>query len=123
MDKYSVTCEPGDIERHRPLATVAYLPFLCFVTLALAPHSKFARYHANQGLILLLAEFLSASILICVELAFLFFHPYGAPIAVIMWLLYLLILTGYITIGLQYGFRGVCEPLPFIGRMKLITWD
>jgi len=123
MDKYSVTCEPGDIERHRPIATLAYLPFLCFVTFALGRRSKFALYHANQGLVLLIVAGVLGALMTYLELEVLVFHPHGAPIAVILWLGFLSILASYIGIGLQYAFRGVCEPLPLIGKWRLIPWD
>ncbi len=40
----------ADIEQHKAAAVLAYILFL--IPLIVAPHSKFARYHANQGLLL-----------------------------------------------------------------------
>jgi uncharacterized membrane protein len=48
--------EPGDIERGRVLASVAYLPGLCFLGLLGAPDNAFVGFHARQGFLLLLVE-------------------------------------------------------------------
>ena len=41
--------EDPDIQKHKGVAILAYIFFL--IPLVLAPHSKFARFHANQGLL------------------------------------------------------------------------
>ncbi|EKD47008.1 MAG: hypothetical protein ACD_66C00259G0004, partial [uncultured bacterium] len=41
-----------DIEDNKVLAALSYIFILCFVPLLLARDSKFAQYHAKQGLVL-----------------------------------------------------------------------
>ena len=41
--------EDPDIQKHKGVAILAYIFFL--IPLVLAPHSKYARFHANQGLL------------------------------------------------------------------------
>ncbi|MGN6369597.1 MAG: hypothetical protein ACTHN5_15165 [Phycisphaerae bacterium] len=41
--------EDPDIQKHKGVAILAYIFFV--IPLVLAPHSKFARFHANQGLL------------------------------------------------------------------------
>src|SRR3954470_1008619 len=47
--------DTSDIEQNKVYAILAYLGPLFLVPLLAAPNSKFARYHANQGLVLFLA--------------------------------------------------------------------
>ena len=42
--------EDPDVQRHKGIAILGYFFFV--IPLVLAPHSKFARFHANQGLLL-----------------------------------------------------------------------
>ena len=50
--------DKNDIEQNRVMAILAYLGILVIIPIAAAKNSKFATYHANQGLILLIAEFI-----------------------------------------------------------------
>ncbi len=51
---------PEDVERGRLLATVAYLPGLCFLGLLGAPENAFIGFHARQGFLLFVLEALLA---------------------------------------------------------------
>ena len=44
--------DPQDIQNNKVMALLAYLWILFLVPLLAAPNSRFARYHANQGLVL-----------------------------------------------------------------------
>lgn len=44
--------DPQDIQDNKVMALLAYLGFLFLIPLLAAPNSRFARYHANQGLVL-----------------------------------------------------------------------
>ena len=45
----------ADIEQNKVMGILAYLSILVLVPILAAPNSKFARFHANQGLVLLIA--------------------------------------------------------------------
>jgi uncharacterized membrane protein len=47
---------PEEIASGRLLASVAYLPGLCFVGLVGAPDNRYVGFHARQGFLLLLVE-------------------------------------------------------------------
>ncbi len=47
-----------DIEANKTFAAMSYLWILCLVPLLLRRSSKFAQFHAKQGLVLFLAELL-----------------------------------------------------------------
>ena len=101
-----------DIDRNRAFAIIAYLWILFIVGLIAAPNSKFAKYHANQGLVLFLAELVFGAS--CLVLAFI-------PI-----LGHLTIVAGWIA-GIVFAVMGIinaaggqCKPLPLIGHFEII---
>lgn len=48
--------DAADIENNKVMAALSYFSVLVFIPIFAAPKSKFARFHANQGLVLLIAE-------------------------------------------------------------------
>lgn len=104
--------EAEDIEKNRAFAIISYLWILFVVGLIAAPNSKFAKYHANQGLVLFLAELVFG--VACIVLAFI-------PI-----LGHLTILAGWVAgivfaiLGIINAAGGQCKPLPLIGHFDLI---
>ena len=54
-DDYTGNFDTNDIEQNKVLAAIGYIPVLFLVPLLAAPHSPYAKFHANQGLILTLA--------------------------------------------------------------------
>lgn len=55
--------EASDIEANKVMGILAYLSWLVIVPLLAAKNSKFARFHANQGLVLAIAEIIAVVIL------------------------------------------------------------
>ena len=100
--------DPTDIEKNRGMAILAYIIF--FIPLLAAKESKFAMYHANQGLIL----FLAAVII----------NVVGSIIPFIGWMIViplgnLAVLIGAI-LGIIKAAGGKVEPLPLIGKYNLL---
>jgi uncharacterized membrane protein len=100
--------EPKDIADNKAMAVLAYILF--FVPLLAAKQSKFAMYHANQGLTLFLA-------LVAVNIV-------SSIIPIIGWLIIgplanlgLFILA---IVGILNAVGGRCKPLPLIGGFRLI---
>jgi uncharacterized membrane protein len=102
------TFDPGDIEKNKTMAGLAYIIF--FLPLVACPDSKFGKYHANQGLLLLILGFAGSIIL--------------SMIPIIGWLLlpifslFILILA---IMGLVNGLGGKVKELPLIGKYKLLN--
>ena len=46
----------SDVESNKVFAILAYIGILVLVPIFAAPNSKFAKFHANQGLVLFIAE-------------------------------------------------------------------
>ena len=108
----STGSDAEDIEKNRAFAIIAYLWILFVVALIAAPNLKFAKFHANQGLVLFLAELIFGAS--CLVLAFI-------PI-----LGHLTILAGWVAgivfaiLGIVNAAGGQCKPLPLIGHFQII---
>ena len=99
--------DEADIQKNKTMAGLAYILF--FLPLVSCPDSKFGRFHANQGLLLLILGFAGGIIL--------------SIIPIIGWILsplfYILILILGI-LGLINGFGGKAKALPVIGKFRLL---
>lgn len=100
--------EQEDAEKNKVMGILAYIIF--FIPLLAAKESKFAMYHANQGLVL----FLSA---IAVNIA-------GSIIPIIGWFIILplgnLAVLVLAVIGIINSAKGEMKPLPLIGGISII---
>ena len=51
--------DPADFEKNKIFAILAYLGILVLIPILAAKDSPFAKYHANQGLVLLIGSFVA----------------------------------------------------------------
>jgi uncharacterized membrane protein len=115
--------DKNDIEQNRVMAILAYLGILVIIPIAAAKNSKFATYHANQGLILLIAE-LILSAAASVSSAFFGLLNIGFFIAlyhITVWPLSLLLLA-LVILGIYNAASGKARELPVIGRFRLLKY-
>lgn len=103
--------EALDIEHNKVYAILAYLSILFVVPLLVAPHSKFARYHANQGLILFIMTVL---VRYWPDLPFGDFLDW--PVHHFLWPAVVVLSV----VGIIHAASGEFKPLPFIGHFKLL---
>lgn len=101
------TYTPEDIEKNKTMAGLAYIIF--FLPLIACPDSKYAKFHANQALVLLITTIAGNIIL--------------GFIPIIGWLL--LPLFGiavfiFAILGLINGFGGKAKELPIIGKFTIL---
>lgn len=109
------SAELQDIEKNRAFAIVAYLWILFIVGLIAAPNSKFAKYHANQGLVLFLASIIAS--VGCLVIGFIPLVNMILVLAVpLLWLGWLVLAI----LGIVNAAGGRCKPLPMIGHYELI---
>ena len=93
--------DPGDIQANKTMAILAYIIF--FIPLIAAPNSRYAKYHANQGLILFFVE------LICMV------------IPIIGWICSLAAF-GLFIIGLMNAANNRAKELPVVGKFRIIKY-
>lgn len=104
---YDRQSDPQDVEQNKTIAAVSYILF--FLPLLAARNSRFAMYHANQGLLLLLATIAGNIIL-----SILWF---------VSWLLYpifALVVIVYLIFGIMNAVNGKMQPLPFMPNIEIL---
>ncbi len=113
--------EQQDIEKNKFIAILAYFGILVLIPIFVAKDSKFARFHANQGLVLCIA-----AVLYSVAYSIL-----SGLIVAISWRLYWLVsivgLLGLVflvwfVLGIINAAGGRAKELPFIGHFRLLKY-
>ncbi|MGN1249952.1 MAG: zinc ribbon domain-containing protein [Candidatus Spyradocola sp.] len=136
--------DPEDIELNNRLSLLSYLGILVLIPIFLVKKSRFAKYHANQGLLLIIAN-------VCVNLAVFLLKliasalvsglgwlllkmgnagaaltvstVLGAVVSVIFGLLSFAVTVAVIALlvlGIVNAVKGKAKELPLIGRFRLL---
>jgi len=99
--------EATDIEKNKTMAGLAYLIF--FLPLIVCPESKYAKFHANQGLLLFIVAIVGNIVL--------------GMIPIIGWMIMPLYAIGILIIGIMgliNGFGGKAKRLPIFGKYNIL---
>lgn len=102
--------DPAEVQSGKTYAVLAYLGILVLIPIFAAKENRYARYHANQGLVLFLAE------VVCSILSMLSFVPFASMIGSICGFVCFI----FMILGLVNASKGVMKPLPLIGGITLI---
>lgn len=98
----------GDVDQNKVFAILAYFGILFLVPLLAAKDSKFAQYHANQGLSLFLTG---------VVVGFVWVIPFlGWIIGFFGWIFVVVLFV----MGIINAANGKMKPLPVIGGWQLL---
>ena len=101
----------ADIDANRKLTVLSYISFLAVVPLIAASESKYARFHATQGLLLAAVEALCALILRIPDSLPLI----GWIFVLIRWILNIVFV--YLSLfGIKSVLEGTAKELPFLGK-------
>lgn len=117
-EDYTDKMDAKDIEENKVMGVLAYIGILVLIPIIAAPKSKFARFHSNQGLLLMIIE------IVCGVL----FGLLGL-IPTIGWIFYTvnglvdLCCLFLLVIGIINVSRGKARVLPIIGGIKLMKWE
>ncbi|MBQ7727133.1 MAG: DUF4870 domain-containing protein [Clostridia bacterium] len=102
----------SDVEENKIFAVLAYIGILVLIPILAAPKSKFARYHSNQGLILLIVDIIAGVIGGLLGLI-----PYvGWVFGLILGVACLI----FMILGIINAVNGEEKPLPVIGNLFTI---
>ncbi len=108
-----------DIEQNKVMSILAYFGPLCFVPMFAAKNSKFARFHANQGLVLLIACVawtVATSILNMILLAISWSLFFITGILSFLSIVFAILAV----IGIINALNGRAKELPVIGKFKIL---
>ncbi len=109
-----------DISANKGMAILSYLSILVLIPIFAAKNSPFARFHANQGLVFLVAGIVLniANAIFGFILAFI---PYiGTPISSLVSLAIAVLDIVWLILGIVNAAQGKAKELPIIGGFKLI---
>lgn len=117
--------DPKDVEQNKTLSLFAYLGILILIPLLGAKESKFARFHCNQGLILLIALIgwgVVQNVLMAIFRAILLngalWRIYSL-MGTVLSLVYI-VFTVLAIIGIVNALNGKAKELPIIGKYRLL---
>lgn len=118
--------EKADIEQNKVMAVLAYLGILVLIPLFAAKESKFARYHANQGVILLIAcvawfiiDAILTAILWSIMVRAMSAWGLYTTLATVLNLVYI-VFTVLAILGIVNAWNGKMKELPVIGKYKIV---
>lgn len=97
----------ADIEKNKTMAGLAYLLF--FLPLIVCPDSKYAKFHANQGLILLIVSIAGNIILGMIPVIGWVIMPFFGIAVLVLGVM-----------GLINGFGGKAKRLPLLGQFDIL---
>jgi uncharacterized membrane protein len=127
-DAAEYDAQDPDIEKNKGMAILAYVCFI--IPLVIAPNSKFARFHANQGLLVFILWIVA--IFASVFLYFVTSHigPFLEKIPILNFFLSCVLTLGQIALflgaivltiyGIIQAANGEKHPLPVLGQLTLI---
>lgn len=107
--------DEDDIANNKAMGILSYLGILVLIPILTAKESEFARFHANQGLVLLISY-----VVVIFACGILTNIPYlGWMFSIARYLVYVAALI-FAIIGIVNANNGKAKELPIIGHLKLI---
>jgi uncharacterized membrane protein len=109
--------DPEDAESHKIFGIISYLIFFWWVPLVGAKNSPFAKYHANQGLVLFVLWIVVIVVIKIIDGLLGMLGLYSLE-----WIFGLLFvpIIYLLVVGIINAAAGKCVPLPVIGKYKLL---
>lgn len=113
LDTPEIPMEEKDVSANKVMAVLSYFGLLVLIPILAAKNSPYARFHANQGLILLIASFLAKIVSEALDLI---------PVAGILLGGALELLSfAYLILGVVNACTGKAKELPIIGKFKILS--
>ena len=100
--------DPNDIENNKVISVLSYIGILVLVPIFAGKDSRFARFHANQGLLLFLTLLVSSFLGIIPVL--------GCIVAAVAWIGVII----FEIMGIINAATGKAKELPIIGKYRIL---
>lgn len=108
-----------DIDDNKVISVLSYISFLFIIPLLARKDSGYARYHANQGLVLFIAQLVWSVVFKVLAVLIGWIPVVGILVTVIGWLVEAIFLVVAI-IGIVNTLNGKAKDLPVIGKFRII---
>ncbi len=114
MEQRNLTNEfdQTDIDANKVMAVLSYLGFLVIIPILAAKESKFAQFHANQGLVLFIAEVAFGIVVRILGMII----PILGTILGLLWIVFTILSI----LGIVNAAQGTAKELPVIGSYKIL---
>lgn len=110
----------GSAQDNKVINMLAYLGILFFLPLVSSPNSKSGRFHANQGLVLLLASIAGQIVISIFSAIVLAISIRLIGITSLLTWLFSLAVLALVIIGMVNAYNNNQKPLPIIGKFTII---
>ena len=122
MEDITDQFEQSDIETNNRLSLLAYLSYLVLIPIFLVKNSRFARFHASQGLNIIIAQAAWSVATMITAFIFGLISPIlGVVINVLLSLVYLAF-AALMVIGIINAIKGKAKKLPLLGKVKILKY-
>lgn len=112
--------DAADIQKNKGLSVLAYLSILILIPVFAAKGSKFARFHINQGLLLILADVVVNIAMRLLGFALGFLGGIGALLYGIIELALSITILVLMIMGIVNAAKGRAKQLPIIGGFTIV---
>lgn len=118
LDTNEISMEEEDINANKVYGILSYIGFLFIIPLLAAKESRFAKFHANQGLVVFLAQMIInlASTIVCALLSAIHLGTMAAVLAPLVSLVSLALSV----IGIINAAQGKAKEIPVIGKFHIL---
>lgn len=112
--------DPADIASNKAMAILSYFGLLVLIPLLAAKNSRFARFHANQGLIVLIAGVVGTIGQRVLGLVLKYIPYIGGVLAGLIGFAVSAVLLVLMVLGIINAAQGKAKELPVIGKLRLL---
>jgi len=118
--------DPKDVQDNKAMAVLSYISLLVLVPIFAAKESPYARYHANQGLVLLIFSIANSMLLSILAPVATLLTAILPPVGIIVGILASLppiigvALFVFMIIGIVHAAKGEMKELPLIGKIRIL---
>lgn len=102
-----------DIKKNKAMAVLSYFGILVLIPIFSAKESPFARYHANQGLVLCIIN-------IAITILSIILSAAGIPFVGTLLNVVSLVVWVFEILGIIQAAKGEAKPLPVIGGIQIL---
>ncbi len=111
--------DANDVAQNKVMGILAYIGFLFLVPLFAAKNSPYARFHANQGLVLFIVE-VAYSIVFTILSFILAFIPIIGWLLILVLSLVNIVFLVFMVMGIINACSGEAKKLPLIGGITIL---